>query len=702
MALVGTGIAAMALAGCPSAGTRIDLHPNPPVVGLADIHDHMFADLAFNGSLITHDTDPSTPCKTVPTYDVASMRLSALVRQGLFGESSAQAAHGQCAPTSTSLSGQQVDVTSLKRAVDGGLRLLVIDAVNSEFLCAEAGFGPCPDRPSIDAQLQAAHATQDRLDAEAGGPGRGFFRIVTTPAQARSVINDGKLAVVLGVEASNAWGGCFLHTDGTVPGIPAIPLGGVHDEDVWRQTCGQVTATMPLPGGGAATATMTDGVTSLAVARLEHFRSLGARHFFLVHNLPGQAGGHAIFNQLMHGMNNPVQLAPGSPFDRVADMNRVVIAARLPVDRRACPGHSDFDSVTDPATGTSTPGMCNPTGMTWTGQQLARAMAGTGSLIDIDHLSLVAKGQLLGPAGIGREYPMVSSHSGFNAIGSGHANHEGQLSEDEMRNLIAWQGVVAPILTQGRGRGDIHTFPADATVVAQPCPGTSETWVQAYRYAVQRLKETPLATGGPAYAGVAIGSDFNGLAGWTRPRFEGDGTVLGSGGLSEMYVGPSQAPTGGMCYPAFGRTFPANAPAHVAYPFTSPVTGASFDKLTMPWSGRTEPYDISFDGVATIGMIPDFVEELRVLGLTDTDLQPLFHGAEAYLRTWEAAESYQGTWGTEDRRGIGDVCRAQRARFLDESGTVDEQIQRWGEALAQLRSSGCDWTSDTAPSPSPS
>ncbi len=43
---------------------------------------------------------------------------------------------------------------------------------------------------------------EDYIDAQAGGPGKGFFRIVTDPFQAREVINEGKLAVVLGIEVS--------------------------------------------------------------------------------------------------------------------------------------------------------------------------------------------------------------------------------------------------------------------------------------------------------------------------------------------------------------------------------------------------------------------------------------------------------------------------------------------------------------------
>ncbi len=53
--------------------------------------------------------------------------------------------------------------------------------------------------------IQAAdlRALQDYIDAQSGGPGKGFFRIVTNPFQARAVVNSGKLAVVEGIEVSD-------------------------------------------------------------------------------------------------------------------------------------------------------------------------------------------------------------------------------------------------------------------------------------------------------------------------------------------------------------------------------------------------------------------------------------------------------------------------------------------------------------------
>src|SRR5213083_2799092 len=49
-------------------------------------------------------------------------------------------------------------------------------------------------------------ALQRYVDAQAGGPGKGFFQIVTNPLQARRVINEGKMAVVLEIEVSELFG----------------------------------------------------------------------------------------------------------------------------------------------------------------------------------------------------------------------------------------------------------------------------------------------------------------------------------------------------------------------------------------------------------------------------------------------------------------------------------------------------------------
>ncbi len=56
-------------------------------------------------------------------------------------------------------------------------------------------------------RVQGRSASSQRyVDAQAGGPGKGFFQIVTDPYEARRVINQGRMAVVLEIEISELFG----------------------------------------------------------------------------------------------------------------------------------------------------------------------------------------------------------------------------------------------------------------------------------------------------------------------------------------------------------------------------------------------------------------------------------------------------------------------------------------------------------------
>lgn len=131
------------------------------------------------------------------------------------------------------------------------------------------------------------------------------------------------------------------------------------------------------------------------------------------------------------------------------------------------------------------------------------------------------------------------------------------------------------------------------------------------------------------------------------------------------------------------------------------MTGASFGQSTLPWSGRTASYDISFDGVAHVGMVPDFVEELRIMGMSDAELEPLWNGAEAFIRTWEASEAWSSSFGTEQARGVQQLCQRSRAQLVDFSGTVREIADRWKLAVEETKGLACDFTSDAQPAAPP-
>lgn len=90
----------------------------------------------------------------------------------------------------------------LQRAWMGGLRLMVNHLVANEGLCLlwPLKGHDCNEMETIEIERQLTLDLQDYIDAQAGGPGKGFFRIVYSSAQARQVIEAGQLAVILGTE----------------------------------------------------------------------------------------------------------------------------------------------------------------------------------------------------------------------------------------------------------------------------------------------------------------------------------------------------------------------------------------------------------------------------------------------------------------------------------------------------------------------
>lgn len=104
----------------------------------------------------------------------------------------------------------------LERAYLSGLRLLVQHATTNQVLCqlvTGIGANPkrydCNDMIAVDRIIESTYAMERYIDALAGGPGEGWFRIVFTPEEAREQIKAGNLAVVLGIETSDLFD-CFL------------------------------------------------------------------------------------------------------------------------------------------------------------------------------------------------------------------------------------------------------------------------------------------------------------------------------------------------------------------------------------------------------------------------------------------------------------------------------------------------------------
>ena len=103
---------------------------------------------------------------------------------------------------------QQVYYGWLKRTWKAGERLAVAQTVEDEALCEIEPLRShsCDEMDTVELQVDRIRALERYVDAQSGGRGRGWLRIVDSPAEARRVIAEGKLAVLIGVEASSALG----------------------------------------------------------------------------------------------------------------------------------------------------------------------------------------------------------------------------------------------------------------------------------------------------------------------------------------------------------------------------------------------------------------------------------------------------------------------------------------------------------------
>ncbi len=71
----------------------------------------------------------------------------------------------------------------------------------------------------------------------------------------------------------------------------------------------------------------------------------------------------------------------------------------------------------------------------------------------------------------------------------------------------------------------------------------------------------------------------------------------------------------------------------MSYPFVAHGRAASQTFSRLRTGNRT--WDINTDGVANVGLLPDFIQDLKNVGLSDDDLAPLFRSAEHYVALWE-------------------------------------------------------------------
>ncbi|MEV0094908.1 discoidin domain-containing protein [Streptomyces sp. NPDC050738] len=184
------------------------------VRGFVDAHDHIMANEGFGGRLICgkpfSEQGVADALKDCPEhYPDGSLAVFDMITKGGDGR------HDPVGwptfkdwPAHDSLTHQQNYYAGIERAWRSGQRILVNDLVTNGVICSVYPFKDrsCDEMTAIRLEAKKSYDMQAFIDKMYGGPGKGWFRIVTSSTQAREVIGQGKLAVVLGVETSEPFG----------------------------------------------------------------------------------------------------------------------------------------------------------------------------------------------------------------------------------------------------------------------------------------------------------------------------------------------------------------------------------------------------------------------------------------------------------------------------------------------------------------
>src|SRR4030042_428592 len=193
----------------PLGGDYWEADPGVPLWGFADLHAHLMAHLAFGGNAFWGL--PYDPQQPGPAGSEGALASGEPLHGGLININ-AEIGHKAGGgwpdfviwPRFTTLIHQQAYIDWIYRSYQGGLRLVTCLAVNNELLANKSDSDqPNDDKSAIQIQVNGMKDMVEFVDAQAGGPGQGWMQIAYSPEEARKIIAENKLAVILGMEVDS-------------------------------------------------------------------------------------------------------------------------------------------------------------------------------------------------------------------------------------------------------------------------------------------------------------------------------------------------------------------------------------------------------------------------------------------------------------------------------------------------------------------
>jgi len=518
-------------------------------------------------------------------------------------------------PTFLSGAHEQMHITQIHRAWEGGLRLMTVLAVQNlgaEYLTAHVGgdgeIHPGTERAILEAQICAARQLA-RMNQD-------WMEIAYTPDEAREIIGRGKLAIVLGIE---------------MDGIGRI-----------------------------------DGTNSLE-EEVQYLWDLGIRQAFPVHAPNGRLGGAAAFEPAYNTLNDLLNRGklnlharelprwPARFFDvkdsgcRPQDKDKRVLPGECVLFRfgksqsRAIlsgntPLVKSVNVYEDAEDCENQPGHMNKRGLTDDGREYIQDLLKMGMIVDLAHMSeqtvydtyaligsmLAAQGHSecagYGPGSApscdALAYPLFVSHAHFRRLSfqppaqtkvAALLPSEYEVSDRQVEMLRRTGGAVGPFVAEE------PTDPALAAAAGNDCAMSSKGFLQSFRYGLGAMHGT----------GVGLATDFTFIPS-VSPRF-GRNACWGASrhGFDSKHEAWAEKQ----------YQIRQDPKTMVKYCETKPCAPDAIAQYEM----GDHRYDFNNEGLANYGLLPDMLQDLKNIGMAPTEFDALFASAEGFVRMWEKA-----------------------------------------------------------------
>ncbi len=482
---------------------------------------------------------------------------------------------------------QQMHVDWIRRAYQGGLRLMVAAAGNAEPLGAFV-------RDHHDGSYVSDYGAM-RLFAQhmkgLASANAAWMEIAYTPWDSHRIISSNKLAIVLATEIDDLGDHCSgeLEPGGASPLDTNSTVATVFPNGLSRNQIQDRAA--------AASCNDTVGWEE----RVRSLYDVGYRLITPIHMADNALGGAAVYTDLQTPLNRfkrgsffgltdtgelrakldrhvkemgwcfGVGCTFGAPLDvdtpfqmNAGPMSYSAYPRNLPVGNPGCDG--------EPGCVESSAGHRNMRGLTSQGVLVLNELMKRGMLIDVSHMSIAVRNKVLGRGGFEstsvinpgcnfnsaasrcheNAYPLLATHPGYRELSLDPVSKnfdglgdEGGLATGEIGRIRDVGGMIGVGTAPSDVRGVDLAYPGSggpytgirASTVANRCGGSTRTFAQTYIYALRQMNRAPSVATNPIdlIGGIALGTDFNGLEARLNPRY-GTGACYGRGNIPWAYL----------------------------------------------------------------------------------------------------------------------------------------------------------------------